>query len=193
MFDPNAPVFCKIQPPDGYLQRKYSCEVGVSQKIDLEPEIDKNGFQCCSNFMECFKDEEIENEDMEGCRFFKVQLGAKVKNEGEKFCSNEMHVVEEWCFEKVVNSLAGETCFKAVSNQGSALELVPRNMKTPKVCFKAVLNDGSALAFVHKNMVTPEMCIEAVKKNKNTLLHVPEYFKNRFFPMCVCNKKVTFG
>jgi hypothetical protein len=149
-------------------------EVGKSYELDSKPKIAKKGFHCCSNFLHCF--EHCGN--VEDHKYFRVQLGTSVKNEGGVlFCGNEMHVIEEWDHKKVVESITEKICFEAISNDGDVLEFIPKNMKTPLMCFGAVSDSPCALEFVPKNMKTPQMCLAAVARIGWVLKYVPEKMK----------------
>ena len=143
-------------------------------------------------------------------RYFKVRLGfeksyATIGINGKYFCSNEMHVIEEWNYEEVVESITEKMCFEAlcngvlikhfpkkfvtqkicfaaVSNYGGSLNYVPKHMKTPQMCFEAVSNYGLALNYVPEHMKTPQMCFETVSNYGLALEFVPENMKT--FQIC---------
>jgi hypothetical protein len=50
--------------------------------------------------------------------------------------------------------ITGELCRLAVSNNGKALEFVPKKFKTKELFFAAVKQDGKALKFVDVNKLT---------------------------------------
>jgi hypothetical protein len=171
MIDPNSPVFCKIQPKDGCHGGTFY-EVGKEYGLDSKPKIGSNGFHCCPNFLFCFS--LCGNKKTH--RYFKVQLGTKVDecNDEAIFCSDEMRVIEEWNFEKVIKSITKKMCLESVSKKGKTLEYVPENMKTLEVCSAALLKDGCSLKHVPENMMTQEMCLAAVLGNEYAIKYVPE-------------------
>ncbi len=120
MIDPNSPVFCKIQPAEGCLNKTFY-EVGKSHVQEAKPKIQKNGFHCCSNFLHCFE----YCDDLKDHKYFRVQLGTNIENINETlFCSNEMHVIEEWSREKVLDSITEEMCNEAM--MAMCLNLFPK-------------------------------------------------------------------
>lgn len=66
------------------------------------------------------------------------------------------------------------TCEVAVKNNGSALEFVPKNLRTPELCKLALDQDGEALAFVINQ--TEDLCALAVTSTPYALQYVQEKF-----------------
>jgi len=70
-----------------------------------------------------------------------------------------------------------ELCKIAVVKDGSALRIVPTELKTPELCRLAVENDRSAIESVPDELRTPELCYLAMEKDGWMLFYVPEKLK----------------
>ncbi len=176
MINPNSPIYCKIQPAKGCMKKTFFRVGEIHMLLNQKPEIFRNGYHCCSNFLECFRYYRGEK----GCKYFRVQLGTRVENNEELFCGDEIQVVEEWSHEKVMESITEEVYLAAVS-KGSGwrvLEFVPENMKSHEVCLAAVTNDGNALRCVPETMKSDKVCLAAVANDINALKWVPENLKS---------------
>ena len=67
-----------------------------------------------------------------------------------------------------------ELCLVAVTQNGYAIRHAPKHLCTPELYLAAVTQNGYALECVPKASRTPELCLAAVTQNGYALQHVPE-------------------
>jgi hypothetical protein len=58
----------------------------------------------------------------------------------------------------------------AVTNDGTALQYVPYQLRTEALCFAAVKQDSEALRYVPEALKTRELCLMAAKEDDWTTL-----------------------
>ena len=71
-----------------------------------------------------------------------------------------------------------ELCELAVTQDGRALEYVPKEIRSERICLAAVTQDGRALEYVPKELRTEKMCIAAVTQNGSALGYVPKEIRS---------------
>jgi hypothetical protein len=69
-------------------------------------------------------------------------------------------------------------CFKAVQQDGLALEFVSSESVTVELCLAAVQQNGHALQFVPDKMQTKKVCLAAVQQTDDALILVPDKLRN---------------
>ena len=87
-------------------------------------------------------------------------------------CPEMYHIIKFKLYEMINGPhFTKDLCEEAIKNTGSALQYVPKELRTEELCLEAVKDDGSVLYWVPNK--TQEICEEAVKRYGSALRYVP--------------------
>ena len=79
--------------------------------------------------------------------------------------NDDSEKAKAWVESFVKTNEFDEICLAAVSQNGSAVNYLKDEQRTPDVCLAAVSRDGHAVNYLKDELLTPDVCLAAVSQN----------------------------